>query len=242
VSSVFEERTGQGRLGAPDDRPLTDQEYQLLQRLLGDPFSLPMPFKTWLISYLEASDLSLPFSAVQGLSNVLGLTGAGAGVLGSLPAGLIFPYGGTTPPTGSKLCDGASYSTTTEARLFAAIGYSYGGSGGNFNVPDIRGRIPVMLGQSAETNALGKSDGAAVGVRGPKHTHTVTDPQHTHGQGALQDVGQGAGSIMPQGVGFNASSAASQFTVVGSATGISVGVGGQQDTPAFLTVNFIIVS
>jgi len=56
-----------------DDRPLSPKEYSLLQRLLSDPTLYPRPMKTWLISYLESSDFSLPFGAVLGLKRALDL-------------------------------------------------------------------------------------------------------------------------------------------------------------------------
>ena len=129
-------------LGPADDRPLTDQEFQLLQRLLSDPFSFPAPYKAWLVSYLETSDMNLPISAINGLAGILGITGIGSGTLGIFPAGIILPFGGPAAPTGSLLCDGASYDTTLQNRLFTAIGYRYGGAGSNFNVPDIAGAVP----------------------------------------------------------------------------------------------------
>jgi hypothetical protein len=61
---------GAGPSGAVDNRPLNAREDQLLQRLLSDPFSLPMGFKTWLVGYLETSDLSLPMSSIMGLPTV----------------------------------------------------------------------------------------------------------------------------------------------------------------------------
>lgn len=42
-------------------------------------------------------------------------------------------------PVGQLHRNGASLSTTTYSRLFSVIKYEYGGSGGNFNVPDFRG-------------------------------------------------------------------------------------------------------
>ena len=42
-------------------------------------------------------------------------------------------------PTGFLACDGSLVSTTTYANLFALIGYTYGGSGANFNLPFIQG-------------------------------------------------------------------------------------------------------
>jgi len=59
-----------------------------------------------------------------------------------IPPGTIMAYGGTTAPAGWLICEGQSYSTTgTYADLFAVIQYSFGGSGGNFNVPDFKGRF-----------------------------------------------------------------------------------------------------
>jgi microcystin-dependent protein len=51
--------------------------------------------------------------------------------------GMIMPYGGTTAPAGWLLCNGTSYSTTTYSALFAVIGYTYGGSGNTFAVPNM---------------------------------------------------------------------------------------------------------
>lgn len=56
------------------------------------------------------------------------------------PAGEVFTYASSTCPTGSIAADGTSYSnTTTYANLYTAVGHTWGGSGSNFNVPDLRG-------------------------------------------------------------------------------------------------------
>lgn len=60
-------------------------------------------------------------------------------ITSATPSGVIFPYAGTTAPNGWLLCDGKSYSQSTYARLYAAIGTAYGSSGSSFNVPDLRG-------------------------------------------------------------------------------------------------------
>lgn len=41
--------------------------------------------------------------------------------------------------SGFYLCNGASISTVTAPKLFAIIGYTYGGSGANFNLPNFQG-------------------------------------------------------------------------------------------------------
>ena len=59
----------------------------------------------------------------------------------TIPPGTIVAFGGTTPPTGWLLCDGTAVNQTTYANLYAAIGCNFGCSGGNFHLPDLRGRF-----------------------------------------------------------------------------------------------------
>ena len=95
--------------------------------------------------------------------------------LGSaIPAGVFAPYGGSSAPTGWLLCDGTtgkdSVADTSLAALFAAIGTTFGGSGAaDFDLPDMRGRLPLgkdnMGGSSAdrvtdtEADTVGSSEG-----------------------------------------------------------------------------------
>jgi microcystin-dependent protein len=84
-------------------------------------------------------------------------------------------------------CNGRSLSRDTYAALFAVIGTSFGSVDGNsFSLPDCRGRVLGTLGQGASlTNrTLGNSVGTethtlSVGEM-PSHSHTITDPGHTH--------------------------------------------------------------
>ncbi len=55
------------------------------------------------------------------------------------PAGIVDVFAGASAPLGYLLCHGQSVSTTAYPALFTAIGYTYGGSGDKFNVPDLRG-------------------------------------------------------------------------------------------------------
>jgi len=71
------------------------------------------------------------------------------GVAPSMPAGVIFAFGGSSAPAGFLLCDGSAVSRTTYAVLFAAIGTIYGIGNGSttFNLPDMRGSVPIGSGQ-----------------------------------------------------------------------------------------------
>ena len=58
-----------------------------------------------------------------------------------VPVGTILSFGGdlSNLPEGWLLCDGGSYSQSEFADLFEVIGSSWGATGANFNVPDLRG-------------------------------------------------------------------------------------------------------
>jgi microcystin-dependent protein len=51
--------------------------------------------------------------------------------------GMITAYPISTPPSGWLLCNGNSYTTSTYSSLYSLIGYSYGGSGSTFSVPNM---------------------------------------------------------------------------------------------------------
>lgn len=59
----------------------------------------------------------------------------------AVPSGSVFFFAASTAPAGFLECNGASISTTSFATLFAAIGFTFGGSGAAFNVPDLRGKF-----------------------------------------------------------------------------------------------------
>jgi len=113
-----------------------------------------------------------------------------------IPPSTIFPYAGTatgSAPAGWLFCDGASVGTATYPDLFAVIGYSYGGSGASFTIPDLRGRVIAGRdidngsGTAGRLSTMG-SGGTVSAVAGGAETHTLGTgemPAHTHGTSAL---------------------------------------------------------
>jgi len=88
-------------------------------------------------------------SAIQTQLNTLTTNLAAA-----VPAGVITQFGGSSAPTGWVLCDGTAYSrTVTYNNLFTAIGTTYGTGDGSttFNVPNLKGRVPVGQDTTANT-------------------------------------------------------------------------------------------
>ena len=58
-----------------------------------------------------------------------------------IPVGSVMYYTATTIPAGWLECNGAAIGTTAYAVLFDKIGYSYGGTGNLFRLPDLRGEF-----------------------------------------------------------------------------------------------------
>lgn len=101
---------------------------------VNEPDPIPDP-ATGLLVFSEGGDVPDGFYYWMGTKWNFFLTQAGSPV----PSGTIMAYGGSSIPDGWLACDGESYSQTEYAELFAAIETNWGGSGGNFNVPDFRG-------------------------------------------------------------------------------------------------------
>lgn len=128
------------------------------------------------------------------------------------PSGVISAFAGTAAPTGYLLCDGSSVSTTTFNQLFAVLGYTYGGSGGAFNLPNLKGRVPVGRDSSqTEFDSLAEASGEKAVTLStaqiPAHAHantatvSITGGAHTHELTLMNTAGvSGAGDNPARGV------------------------------------------
>jgi len=153
----------------------------------------------------------------------------------------------TTLPSANWLfCDGTSYDTAQYAELFSIIGYTYGGSGGNFNVPNLLGKSPV----GADANStISTTYGGAPVVSGGNRNQTGNQlAQHSHSidiaGGSFNyannsnpnnsDRGNPSGSlscVVNTGVGFTNAS------ITGSAQNAG---NGADYLPPFVVINYCI--
>ena len=84
-------------------------------------------------------------------------------------------------PKGFLLCDGRSLNRNTYSKLFAAIGYTHGGSGNNFRLPDLRERF--IVGAGGNSNSVSGTSGYLDAATGGSNFVTLTEDElasHTH--------------------------------------------------------------
>lgn len=88
------------------------------------------------------------------------------------PAGQVAHFARTSPPAGWLKCDGAAVSRATYARLFAAIGTTFGAGDGTttFNLPDARGEFLRGLDDGRGVDA-GRALGSTQAGDNAAHTH-----------------------------------------------------------------------
>lgn len=92
--------------------------------------------------------------------------------------GQITIFTGTTLPDKWVWCDGTSYSTGVYEDLFGFIGYTYGGSGDNFAVPNCLGKIPFGADNTGVlTTTFG---GSSVSSGGNRNVNPAQLATHNH--------------------------------------------------------------
>jgi len=98
----------------------------------------------------------------------------------------IFAFG--VVPQGWVQCNGQSLLIQQNAALYSLIGKTFGGDATTFNVPDLRGAVPVGQGAGAGLTAR------TMGNKGGEAAHPLTlneIPTHTHSLNAVAPTGTG---------------------------------------------------
>lgn len=116
-------------------------------------------------------------------------------------------FAATYVPDGWLACLGQQLPINQYNALFALIGTYYGGDGRTtFNLPDLRGRVPMQVGQSEFGNFnLGTKGGGTPAAVTAVGTATITDvnqlPAHTH-TATINVSNDPAGSAAPLAKGY----------------------------------------
>lgn len=107
---------------------------------------------------------------------ISGGSGGGSGtttiINDALPIGSIVPYTNSTIPENWFICEGQAISRTEYSELFEVIGTTYGAGDGSttFNLPNLKGRVPVGKDSS-------DSDFDTLGKTGGEKTHKLTQQE-----------------------------------------------------------------
>lgn len=145
-------------------------------------------------------------------------------------------------------CNGQSLPIQQNAALFSLIGSYFGSDTQNFNLPDLRGRVPV--GQYTNAATIGSLSHYNMGQKGGSETVTLTAaqmPAHNHGWQAVNGAANNLspiGNLYSQGPGdlFTPGNA-SPANLVSLHPKIMSGSGGGQahsNMQPFLVLNFVI--
>lgn len=155
--------------------------------------------------------------------------GGGAGGGDSAPIGQVSMYAGSTAPDGFLMCDGSAVSREIYKDLYRVIGTTYGTGDGSttFNLPNIKGKVVVMLDSNdTDFDTLGETGGS-------KYLQA-----HRHGLAQVNDSGDGGyGSMTTLGfasVGWNDKYNALEY---GTA---NVGTGNSGNLQPYIVLNYII--
>jgi microcystin-dependent protein len=181
----------------------------------------------------------------------------------AVPVGGIVPYFGGTVPSGFALPQGQNLSATSFPAANAVLGTTYGNpGGGNFTMPDLRGRYPYNLdagGSGRITSAGGNWDGTVLGNTGGQQNRALSStsqlPQFTPSGSVTSTVNSSGGTSAPNPtsgqIGINAGSATDVFpanqydviTITSSFSGATIGGSSPASFPTLppsMGINFMM--
>jgi microcystin-dependent protein len=157
--------------------------------------------------------------------------------------GEIRMFGGNFAPKHWAYCDGQPMSVSQNNMLFSLLGTTYGGDGRvHFNLPDLRGRLPMHFGQGQGLTV--RAQGQMFGIESvqldedqiPSHTHQMFVSSATENNKAEPGgLGVAGGQMIYAGV-----SSTSAGTFVDESVGL-IGLGTKHSNMMpYLAVHFII--
>jgi microcystin-dependent protein len=173
----------------------------------------------------------------------------------AMPPGSITAFAGSTEPVGWLFCYGQQISRASYAALFAVIGTTYGVGDGSttFNLPDMRGRVPLAkdnLG-GASANVVTNVAADTLGGKAGSETHTLTTSElasHRHTAMRYKDSGGNidpvtgpGGEVAFGGLGHNAAITQTRTTGIPIIETYDAGGGGAHaNMQPYIALNYII--
>lgn len=167
--------------------------------------------------------------------------------VGIIPGGILM-WPTAVAPTGFLICNGASVATATYPTLFAAIGYTFGGAGSVFNLPNYTNRMPIGAGGVYALNDTGGSATTSISTANmPAHTHTFSASASGGGTGSFSGTTGGVGDhVHGPGAGSNfmgsANTGGTGRTDAGQATNFSTTGGGGAHSHSYSGSVYVPVS
>jgi microcystin-dependent protein len=214
---------------------------------------------------IESIDLTPQKNELITLQNELNiLIGKNTRVIGSITPSILL-----NPPIHYLICNGQSLLVSQYQNLYNIIGYNYGGSGLNFNLPDFRSYY--ILGGNNNINNLSFSNlfsgnnitGATNNylkfgsisdfpllTEAPSHSHLITDNGHSHELPIEYQPFSMIGDSQfiksaNQDGNYNSASNTTGITILNTGGAIQEndkysGLNGVNITPPWMSINFLI--
>ena len=126
---------------------------------------------------------------IYGTLQAGGAAASGGSSDSGVPIGSVHYFAASTPPENYLVCDGTALDTGEYAALFNVTQYTFGGSGGSFNLPDLRGEF-IRGWDSGKGTDSGRSFGTFQDHQLQLHSHTELYNTASSGQ---DQAGSGSG-------------------------------------------------
>jgi microcystin-dependent protein len=128
-------------------------------------------------------------------------------------------------PANWRLCDGTILIGSEYPELFAAIGYTYGGSGGTFAVPNLQCLVPVGAGSATINGASVNVNLAQLGGNNKATVQMQNMPAHTHVADVVQPNATVSvnSAVATQSAPISGASIAAPVSIIGRTTTDTLG-------------------
>jgi microcystin-dependent protein len=148
-------------------------------------------------------------------------------------------FGGNFAPASYAMCNGQLLAIVQNEALFALLGTTYGGDGvSTFQLPDLRGRVPIHSGNVFVQGEVGGSEAVTVLTNQlPAHNHTAAC---TNGNANQAGPSGNIWATEPNGVTAFYTEAVPDKVMNGNLVGLTGGTQPHSNMQPFLVINFII--